>query len=122
MFRMTKKQKESILMEIEGSGYAGFENPLKKVSRTDDSCKQLNIKLAEDVYLFSQETTKFVLGETKSSYYSVILDFEDFKDAKEQKKAIDGFYDSIEQVKEYYGDDWKFIVMECAFEQYCMTI
>jgi len=120
MFEISEEQKESILDELKGSGYASFENPLKHVSFTDDSCDQLNIELAENVYLFSQAT--FLLEGKKYNYYSEILDFDDFQDTKEQQKAIDGFYDSIEEVKEIYGDDWKFIVMECAFEQTCMTI
>lgn len=91
-----------------------------EVSITDDSCDQLNVELAEDVYLFSQAT--FLFEGEKSNYHSEILDFKDFEDSKIQKDAINGFYDSVEQVKEYYGDDWKLIVMECAFEQTCMTV
>lgn len=120
MFRISEKQKKSILDELEGSGYAGFKNPLKKVSKTDDSCDQLNIELAEDVYLFSQAT--FLFKGKKYNYYSEILDFKDFEDASTQKDAIDGFYDSVDEVKEIYGDNWKLIVMECAFEQTCMTV
>jgi hypothetical protein len=35
---------------------------------------------------------------------------------KEVEDAISGYYDSLDEVKEQYGDDWRWIVAECVFE------
>lgn len=113
---MTDKQKKSIIGELRGTKYEELIKSLKfnKLKFSDCDTNQLNIKLEEDVYLFSQADT--IRGTLKTDYRSEILCFKDFSE-KEQKESICGYYGSIEQVKEIYGDDWKLIVMECAFEQ-----
>ena len=41
------------------------------------------------------------------------------EDISEQKilSHISAYYDSINQIKETYGDNWEFIIAECIFEQ-----
>ena len=113
---ISNKQKNSIIGELRGTKYEELSKLLKfnKLKFSDCDTNQLNIKLEEDVYLFSQADT--IKGTRKTDYRSEILDFKDFS-SEEQKAGISGFYASIDEVKEIYGDAWKMIVMECSFEQ-----
>lgn len=36
---------------------------------------------------------------------------------EEMRGHISAYYNSLEQLKEIYGDDWEWIVAECIFEQ-----
>jgi hypothetical protein len=36
---------------------------------------------------------------------------------QEIREHISAYYNSLEQLKEIYGDDWEWIVAECIFEQ-----
>lgn len=43
----------------------------------------------------------------------VLANFND----KEIHEHISAYYDSLDAIKEIYGDDWEWIVAECIFEQ-----
>lgn len=60
-------------------------------------------------YEYSQETSA-------GSFYTETIRVDTMTE-QEMKDAISGYYPSIDNVKEIYGDNWEQIIAECAFEQ-----
>lgn len=55
-------------------------------------------------------------NEGEDAWNEIIIDIRDYSDDK-IKTHISAYYDSLEQIKENYGNDWKMIVAECIFEE-----
>ena len=88
------------------------------ISVTDADNQQLSIKLDEGVYLYSQQCHFFYnydLSDTDvKAYITEVLDFEDYKDSIEND--ISAYYDSLDEIKELYKEDYKMIALECIIE------
>lgn len=113
MKKISNSQKQSILSTLNAYGFSDLQDPLSRIVITDFDTKQIQIKIKDGVYLYSERVE--IPGE-KPYFRSDVLDIKDF-DEKAQREAVSGYNDSLEEVKEIYGDDWQMIVLECAFEQ-----
>lgn len=86
---------------------------------TDDDCYQWTKKLNEDCYQFLMILSTFdnkynIIMETVSLNEFLTDDEDDMKNIQEIIQAYD--YDSLDDLKEIYGDSWKQILAECIFE------
>ncbi len=88
---------------------------MSSICYTDPDNEQICLKLPNGNFLYSQRDENNVL--IAEPFRTEIMLWEDFNTEEMQKKAISGYYSSISEVKEIYGEDWKMIVLECAFEQ-----
>lgn len=108
------RQKEQITRFLKSHNYESskvFEN----LKFTDLDTEQLAIKISEDIWLYSEyDENNILLAEP---YRTEFMYFDDFSTTEFQEDAISGYYGSIDEVKEIYGNDWKQILLECAFEQ-----
>ncbi len=94
---------------------------------TDPDNFQYGRKLSPGVYQFKEWIGGGLLNEevsitvekefNKSGCWEedtiVLANFND----DEIRGHVSAYYDSLEQLKETYGDDWEWIVAECIFEQ-----
>jgi hypothetical protein len=76
------------------------------ISDPDDGWQRYK-KLNETTFVFKCE----VNGATHEEEINV--------DDIDHKNAIDGYYDSVNDVIEQYGDDANLIIAECEFENSC---
>lgn len=76
------------------------------------------IKFNEDEGEFNEipETITKEMWEDSNLWEVATIDYSKLSD-DEITDAISGYYDTIDEVKETYGDDWKQIVVECHFER-----
>jgi len=88
---------------------------MSSICYTDPDNEQICLKLSNDSFLYSQRDEDNVL--IAEPYRTEIMLWEDFNTEELQKEAISGYYSSINEVKKIYGESWKMIVLECAFEQ-----
>lgn len=100
--------------------------------QTDPDNFQYGRKVREGVYEFREfdrNNYTFNLDDypTKEAFIDAVWDNSEFWEEMtvvmahykddEIENHISAYYDSLEQLKEIYGDDWEFIVAECIFEQ-----
>lgn len=86
-------------------------------SCTDLDNEQYGKKLGEGHYIFREKNTKYELNpdeENKWIEFDILM--ETYTDS-DIDNFISGYYDSIDEIKTLYGDDWEWIVAECIFEQ-----
>ena len=89
---------------------------------TDVSNQQVAIKLSDEVFIYSEQRSWPYDGVTDDEkdtgdYFAETMDFNEYRSEIEQLRAVSGYYDTIDEVKELYGDDWKQIILECDFEK-----
>jgi len=53
--------------------------------------------------------------EFREGNFSERIDIKEFSE-KEMNYEVEGYYNSLEELKEIYGDEWEWIVAECIFE------
>jgi len=107
-------QAEQITRILESSEkYKHFASIINTVKYTDIDTEQVGIKLSDDVWLYSEKDE----DNSQEPYRTEFMFWSDFNTKDAQTDAISGYYSSIEEVKKIYGDEWKQIVLECAFEQ-----
>ena len=129
---ISQKQIDNICDELYGLAYYNqdisatiADIKLNKINSpyinvTDIDMRQVAVKITDDIWLYSQSDDYIVDGESvidgECDYDTNLLDFKAYSE-NEIKSGISCFYDSIEEVKNVYKDDWKQIALECAFEQ-----
>lgn len=107
--------REDLVFDIEKNGVNS-----SLLDFTDVDNQQICIKLNEDKFIYSQQT-KFFYDWFRDNdidvkdYYTDTIDLSILSE-KEIRSEISGFYGSIEEVKEIYGDSYKQILAECIFE------
>ena len=86
---------------------------MNKFFKTDDL--QWCRKISDHEFEFIE-----VRNQLNPDEYDVVRGTVDVNEALNDEQIGDpttGYYDSIDKVKEDYGDDWEQIVAECIFEQ-----
>lgn len=78
--------------------------------KTDDN--QLCLKITNDIY----KMINVVEVGDKLVLLNEDVDFSELSNS-DLEEAINGYYNSLEEVKELYKEDWKMIVAECISEQ-----
>ena len=91
---------------------------------TDPNTHQYGRQFGEDIFEFkefnpfnmfpSKETEKDLLDE--NNWEQLIVDLTIINQER-MRNHLAAYYNSIDEVKEEYGDSWKWIVAECYFEQ-----
>ncbi len=81
---------------------------------TDLDRKQYGKKLDESHYVFKEFDNKGEYYEDKWIELDILLSH---YDEDKINNHISSYYDSVDQIKEIYGDHWEWIVAECIFEQ-----
>lgn len=82
---------------------------------TDSDNEQYGRKIANGVYEFKEKNRG--LSEYEPEEFIEISIFLAQYSEEKINSHISAYYDSIDQIKRFYGDDWEWIVAECIFEQ-----
>jgi hypothetical protein len=82
---------------------------------TDLDRKQYGKKLDEGHYMFKEFHSEF--AETYEDQWIEMDILLSYYDEDQINNHISSYYDSVDQIKELYGDEWEWIVAECIFEQ-----
>ncbi len=122
-----KTQKEEIIAELK---IARRQDIIKSIEDkgsgspfldfTDVDSQQIGIKINDETFIYSQ-ANKFMYSWEEDNnkdvedYSTDTICLSDF-DENEISNKISGHYDSIEEIKKEYKDDYKRIVAECIFE------
>ena len=95
---------------------------------TDGSLFQFGRKIAEGVFEFKEfDRNNYSLQHTpypalvwddSEKWVVETIELKNYS-AQEFENHISAYYNSLDEVKEEYGNDWEFIVAECIFEQTC---
>lgn len=80
-----------------------------QITDIDDGYQRVK-KLSETVFHYR--------CELDGSTHAEIIDIEEI----DQEDAVSGFYDSVEEVNELYGDSANMIIAECQFEHNCLGV
>ncbi len=84
-------------------------------SCTDPDNRQYGKKLDESHYVFKEFHSEF--AETYEDQWIEMDILLSHYSEDQINNHISSYYDSVDQIKELYGDDWEWIVAECIFEQ-----
>ncbi len=81
---------------------------------TDPDNKQYGRQLSENKFEFREKNHN--VKEYNDEEIEMTIDLDDYNEERQRYYAL-GYYNSLEHLKEEYGDQWKWILAECIFEQ-----
>lgn len=93
-----------------------MENQKNDWIMTDDDSFQFCRKVKDGVYELLQITSTLPSWEDQEQAFGVSHAFVDIKDADIADICSCYGYQSLEEIKDEYGSDWKQIIAECMFE------
>ncbi len=92
---------------------------------TDPDNFQYGLKLSESVFVFrefdrmendlTKEEIKKIPFSNDDFYVELEIDLNKYT-SEQIAKAVDGYYTSMQELIDYYGEDSNFIIAECIFE------
>jgi hypothetical protein len=82
---------------------------------TDLDNEQYGRQLSENIYEF-KEKNRGLIGYEENELIELTIDLDSYS-ISEIENHISSYYSGIEQVKSIYGNDFKWIIAECIFEQ-----
>lgn len=110
-------QIKSIKMEL--ASYPAYLESInfEDLKFIDFDYEQIGIKLDEGIFLYSQndEGVEAYPNLEWYEYRTEIIKYDDY--IGKEDDVVSGYYKDLGHVKKKYLDDWKQIVVECAFEQ-----
>ncbi len=83
---------------------------------TDPDNQQYGRKIGDGHYEFKERNPGFEINPIEEDeWVQIDIILAHYTDA-EIKKHVSAYYNSLEELKEIYGDNWEWIVAECIFE------
>ena len=118
MNKIQFKQISELIDESEFSNEMIYN--LHSLKFVDYDSEQVCIQFSDDVWLYSQlDYDSSIIGPDRdeSDYRTEFMDWNNFESEDLMELAIESYYESVEEVKSIYKDDWRQIIMECSFEK-----
>ena len=118
MNKIQFKQISELIDESEFSNEMIYN--LDSLKFVDYDSEQVCIQFSDDVWLYSQlDYDSSIIGPDRdeSDYRTEFMDWNNFESEDLMELAIESYYESVEEVKSIYKDDWRQIIMECSFEK-----
>jgi hypothetical protein len=82
---------------------------------TDLDNEQYGRQISENVYEF-KEKNRGLIDYEDDEFIEITIDLNSYSTA-ETENHISAYYSGVEELKSIYGDDFKWIIAECIFEQ-----
>lgn len=79
---------------------------------TDPTTNQYGRRIDENIFEFKE-------GDYEDGVVQAVIDISEYTE-EEIENCVSSYYSNLNEVKELYEYDWKWIVAECIFEIYHM--